>query len=194
MPSVFIHISRQTSNVYRAIHGGRKEKKEEKNVKREGDVMYRADSRGPAGADLMPCNSIDANSLPRWDRMQEGGMSKPAVFSSIGRRDAPRIIGKGYKNPIAHSRNFEDASWWRSACHKPDLPSGFVKFMGIDETVYGKSKGKTATAVYEEGGISTRGNTRGRGSQGRSEEARRGREDRRILEKCRGSGNRTRIV
>lgn len=25
----------------------------------------------------------------------------------------------------------------RPACHKPDLPSGFVKFMRIGETVYG---------------------------------------------------------
>lgn len=81
-------------------------------------------------------------------------MSKPVVPSiarSLARRDAPRIIGEGYKNPIAFSRNFEGASWWRSACHKPDLPSGFVKFMRIGETVYGKGRRRVQRRRSAEG-------------------------------------------
>lgn len=59
--------------------------------------------------------------------------------------------GKRYKNPIALSRNFVDASWWQPACHKPDLPSGFVKFMRIGETVYGGWKEETVLCTGGEG-------------------------------------------
>lgn len=79
------------------------------------------------------------------------------------------IIGKGYKNPIALSRNFEDTSWWWPACHKPDLPSGFVKFMRIGETVYGAWKGETA--LFVDGGKreEVEGGRRAEGVGGRRE-------------------------
>lgn len=61
-------------------------------------------------------------------------LAPPSV--SLAATHAAYNWGTRYKNPIALSRNFVDASWWQPACHKPDLPSGFVNFMRIGQTVY----------------------------------------------------------
>jgi len=124
-------------------------------------VMPRVDPRGAADADLMPCNSIDANSLSPppvpppatrgvvvvvVDVVSCRGQPFPQSLAlSLATRRAAYNRG-GHKNPIALRRNFEDTSWWRSACHKPDLSSGFVEFMRIGETVYGAWKEEMTAA------------------------------------------------
>lgn len=76
-------------------------------------------------------------------------LAPPSV--SLAATHAAYNWGTRYKNPIALSRNFVDASWWQPACHKPDLPSGFVNFMRIGQTVYGGWKGDGAVRGGGEG-------------------------------------------
>lgn len=62
------------------------------------------------------------------------------------------------------SRNFESVWWWRSACHKPDLLSGFVNFMRIGKTAYNVGiAGRNHEASSRQGG-----ETKGVGGRGKS--------------------------